>query len=854
MGVRGVLVAALGVATAGLLVLLLLPNPIGSVERVAAIALLVVLVVLFCGYVLSARSRFAEISRAQDELGQQVAELRGQLDDSETLHQSLIDGVPDPVMLIDTDYNVTAINKAAQDAIGKDKLNDGPLHCYRVLHGIDAPCDPAKHECVLRTGESCKRISTRQDERGRDYLVEFQGTPLIDEAGDITGAVEVLHKLNKQERLALKLQRAKEAAQTAHRAKAQFVATMSHEVRTPMNAVLGMTDLLRLTALTRKQKSYVQVVENSGNMLLSLVDNMIDFATLESDNLVLGKESFRVTDLLEYVLEVMGYQAYSKGIELAGATELMPDVQVAGDFQRLRQIMINIVGNAIKFTETGEVIVSMAVDENADGQAQLSVGVSDSGIGMSDETASRLFLPFRSITERINRDEGGSGLGLAISKQLLDLMGGEIHVQSRLGLGTNVWFVVPVDPATQASISAVDGWHSLKNCRLLYISDRASVSAATCSFINAWDIDCEIAGTADDLSVRIAAADDAGHPFDGIVIDADVAQADQLSVARRVRGESDLPILLLTSIAQPLDVGEISSIGRIRCINKPVLPSALGHNLSRLIVHNVGEHVEAGDEQFPSLNILVAEDNPLNRKLLCNMLGSLRFKVDSVDDGLSVIPAHAKSNYDLILMDCQMPGLDGHEVTRLIREGKADLTGHPVIVAVTADVSAAQKERCLQAGMDDFLTKPIRLGTLKSGLRRWSYMAASRQLHRPEPNGRSEPEFDNLSKRIRERSGVAGEEFVNEYIDLFLDDTINRLEAMHCALEQQDLQTIQRECHALKGACLELGISNLRECCDVLGQASKDERVDDLPAAMDRLVAEFDRVRPAFEAQRRPSA
>src|SRR5210317_1658331 len=306
--------------------------------------------------------------------------MQQRLTDSEAFNQSVLDGVPDPAIIIDKDFKVSAINKAARKSFNGDAGSGEPLPCYRALHGRDTPCDPAEHPCVLTTGESCKHIQKRVDADGTERLVELRATPLYDENGDITGAVEVLHDLNEQERLALRLQRAREDAATAHAARAQFVATMSHEVRTPLNAVLGMTDLLRLTSLTRKQKSYGQIMESSSNMLLSLVDNMIDFATIESGKLELKRDSFHVNDLLERVLEIMGYQAYSKNIELVGSSDYEPDMQVAGDFHRLQQIMINLVSNAIKFTDAGEVIVNVGVDSGVGDDAVLSISVSDTGI------------------------------------------------------------------------------------------------------------------------------------------------------------------------------------------------------------------------------------------------------------------------------------------------------------------------------------------------------------------------------------------------------------------------------------------------------------------------------------------
>jgi CheY-like chemotaxis protein/anti-sigma regulatory factor (Ser/Thr protein kinase) len=610
-----------------------------------------------------------------------------------------------------------------------------------------------------------------------------------------------------------------------------------------------MTDLLRLTSLTRKQKSYVQIMESSSNMLLSLVDNMIDLATIESGKLELKSDSFHVTDLLERVLEIMGYQAYSKGIELVGATDYEPDTQVVADFHRLQQILINLVGNAIKFTDAGEVVVNVGID-TADGDDMiLTVSVSDTGIGMSEEVSKQLFTPFNSLTRKGGNQSQGSGLGLAISKQLLDMMGGEINLESDLGKGTTVWFTVPVRRIAENDRSVADARRSLANRRMLLVNANRKISDSICSFLKAWDMSCDAEPDPVEVPRRLQAADKAGYPFDCIVLDVDNAAKDRLAVARQIREESELPIVLLTSIAQPLEIGQISAIGRIRVVNKPILPSVLRYNLSRLFEVDLGEH-DAEEEGFRALRILIAEDNPINRKLLASMLKSLEFEVDTVNDGPSVLEVLEKTNYDLILMDCQMPGMDGDEVTRVIREGRHGVAGQPVVVAITADVSVNHKEKCMQAGMDDFLAKPVRLDMLRSGLRRWSLMADSRARQQPDTTDTAVRTGDDIIGRLQSRAGVIDSKALDEFINLFIDDTKSRLEVLRDALGKSDLTTIRRECHALKGACLEMGITGLSSCCDALGKASRDNRVEDLPAELNRLTSEFERVRPIFEAGR----
>lgn len=782
------------------------------------------------------------------------AKLTDELEKSENYIQSVVDGIADPITIVDKDFRVMTMNKAARDAMGIDGDSDGPAHCYRALHGLDQPCDPADRPCALNTGRSSKDLRVLTGDNGEESLAEVRNTPLHDESGKLTGAIEVTHFLNEQEKIALKLKRAQEDAETANRARSEFVATMSHEVRTPMNAVLGMTDLLRLTDLKRKQKNYVQIIESSGNMLLSLVDNVLDFSTLESGKLVLHEQEFSASDLLEQVLSIMGYQAYSKGLELIGDIEGDSKQRISADLQRLRQVVINLVSNAIKFTDHGEIVVRVGIDAQASERASLLVEISDSGIGMSESTKATLFEPFVRATDSVAYEQG-SGLGLAISKQLVDLMGGEIGIESELGEGTRAGFSVPVATIPVAEAETTHRGKALKARRMLIVNANARISQIICQNLQNWDMQCELARMPNEVSELLAVAKAEGQPFDGAIIDFDLPDANGLALARAIRADRDLaylPIILLTSIARPLEVGEVSPIGGIRCVNKPILPSELRHNLFSVLEVDdwQGKHVTEDDVR--ALRILIAEDNPLNRILLSRMLESLGHSVDCADDGPAALRASEEKLYDLILMDCQMPGFDGDEVTRRIRGRGTQDRRQPIIVAVTADVSAEHQSQCLQAGMDDFLAKPIRLQVLKSVLRRWSSLIDDGGSSEAGVSEHASGIVDDqeIMRQLRDRAGDGGAAFVNEYIDLFLQDTASRVEILRAAAEHEDHVTLGRECHALKGACLEVGALQLGAYCDALRDVSRDQRFDEIPAALLRLSDEFGRVKPVFEAEK----
>ena len=835
------------VSMAALLALLAFTRTMGTLERSAAFALVAAVLILSLLH-LSASRRLLVANR---ELEDRLAEATRSIDENEKSTQSILDGIEDPAMIIDTDHKVSMLNKSARQVFGVDEKSGEPLHCYRAMYGVDEPCDPSRHACTLITGQSCKEIQTRRTD-GSERLVEVRSTPLRDASGRITGAIEVVHNLNEQELMALELQRATEDAETARRTREEFVATMSHEARTPMNAVLGMADLLHMTDLTRKQRSYVDIIQSSGNLLLSFVDNMLDLAQLGSGSLKLSKAAFQLTDLLEGTLKVMSHHAYSKGIELAGSIRHDPALKVVGDRERLRQIMINLIGNAIKFTDSGQVLVQVDVDEGAEAGARLTVSVADSGIGMSDEARQRAFRPLaRADGERAAGGAQGSGLGLAISKRLLDLMGGELAIESELGRGTTVRFTVPTEIVSPESV------HAPLRGRVLIVNGNDAVAAAICDNLSALGLCCEREEDPNAIPERLRAAVEAGEPFDAAIIDIDLPDADGLAVARTIRAAEtigDVPIVLLTSITRPLGVGEISAIGNVRCVNKPALPAELRQALpGELRGQQADPAVPARPAGYAALRVLVAEDNPISRRLLLGLLESLDVAADCVGDGPAALHALEREDYDLLLMDCQMPGLDGDEVTRTVVNATGDRYRRPIIVAVTADVSSEHRMRCLRAGMDDFLAKPVRLDTLRDGLNRWSVMMRARRDNGDgAPAGHSR-EVQSLLARMRERVGEASGGSLDEYIDLFLSDTTTRLEVLRAALERDDVATVRRECHALKGACLELGVSKLGQCCDVLRDASRNGGADAMPAALRHLSEEFDRVRPLFEAGKNAS-
>jgi signal transduction histidine kinase/CheY-like chemotaxis protein len=640
-------------------------------------------------------------------------------------------------------------------------------------------------------------------------------------------------------------------SETVSRAKSEFVATISHEIRTPLNAVLGMTDLLNLTSLTQKQREYIHTIQSSGDMLISLIDNLLDFADLESGDLTLEVREFDVIDLLGRVLHIMGHSASAKNLELIGDVQHDLDLRVASDMRRLQQILINIVSNAIKFTETGEVVVVLSAIEEGDGPMRLCFKVTDTGPGIDEKTREGLFAAFASGQRPGSSQKFGSGLGLTISKQLLDNMGGTIDIRAGVLGGTEVEFEVPVNRVSSPSSGDLAAQPDDRLRRVFSMFSSEAQQTSVCRLLDNWNIGCEKTSNIEEGLHRLRVAASGNKPFNCAIVDSALTPDDHLLVVRRIRKSpetANLPIIRLTSISKPLGIGDVSELGHLSCINKPLLPLELRFNL----LQSVREQVDYGATDGPAptrpdpgnsdVQILIAEDNPVSSGVLQKMLQSEGFAADVVEDGPSVLEALQSKNYDLLLLDCQMPGMDGDVVTENIRKNPERYGSDPVIVAVTADTTEQHRAQCLAAGMDDFAPKPIRLDALRSGLARWVTMAAARG------DAENQEALAHLRRDLVERTGYDDQSFLKDYIGLFLDDTSARLEQLGQALANGEAEAVRREGHALKGSCLELGANRMANFCEDISVAASNGKLDEIGILLGHLDREFARLRPVYES------
>jgi signal transduction histidine kinase/CheY-like chemotaxis protein len=526
-----------------------------------------------------------------------------------------------------------------------------------------------------------------------------------------------------------------EKADAANRAKSQFLANMSHEIRTPMNGVLGMSELLAKTHQTDQQQRFTGMIRHSANALLSVINDILDFSKIEAGKLRLEQTTFNPRSVVEEVSSLLAEPAHRKGVEVACQCDDDVSTTVRGDEGRFRQILTNLVGNAAKFTREGEIVTRVSVVERQGRIATIRVSVRDSGIGISADALEHVFGGFAQADESMTRTYGGTGLGLTIAKSLTKMMGGEIGVDSEVGRGSTFWFTLPLEEVMDSS-PKVEGSHSgLKGLRLLVVEDNETNRLILREQVHSWDMLADAVESAEHALPLLKTAARQGQPYDMALLDMKLPGMDGLELARAIKADPSLAsvgLVMLTSVDGSTHSQLDEQAGLAARLIKPVPQQDLYQCLTRVAENGSGSarHDSDGDEAVPGnadRRILLVEDNKINQEVAQEMLVALGCRVDLAENGVEAVAAHANTPYDVILMDCQMPHMDGYEATRQIRRAETAVAGpkgrndhlHVPIIAMTAHAMEGDRERCVAAGMDDYLSKPITQHDLSGAVLRW---------------------------------------------------------------------------------------------------------------------------------------
>lgn len=723
----------------------------------------------------------------------------------------------------DVDLKIKWINKAGINAYGRPEDEIIGSYCYKICHHRRTPCKNCPTLRAINTGEI--HISEITDFKGYTWLTT--GIPIKDKYGNIKGALETNLDITKQKQIENSLIEAKELAEQASKAKSDFLANMSHEIRTPMNGVLGFIQILSETKLDKDQEDYINEIKKSSEVLLNVINDILDFSKIEAGMLSLNKSQFNLRSCIEDTISLYSYIAYQKNIEINALIQSNIPQSVIGDSGRLKQILNNLVNNSIKFTDNGEIFIETSLKSEEDDKVFIEFIVTDTGCGISQEKLNVIFESFYQVDTSSTRKFGGTGLGLAISKKLVEMMDGDICVESKEGKGTKFTLVLGFEKTIEKQIF-YKNVSEIKGKRILIADDNCTNLKILKIYLE--EEGCIIYETNKPSEVMQLLLN---NNIDAAVIDFNMPDMNGLDLAKEIKknkNTENIPLILLTSFALRGDANSAKEVGFSGYLTKPIKKKDLlnsifmvlsisekhGNESSFITKHNAKEQ-----EFYNKFKILLVEDDKTNQKVALKMLNNLGFYCDISDNGEKALEAFKKNHYDLIFMDCQMPVMNGYESTKLIRmhEKENNINQIP-IVALTAHALESDDKKCFDAGMSDYLTKPINKDKLVSVLNK--YLSSEKTNEEISSN-------DEIIKGINQFMNKTGfsESETKEIFKEFFSSFSEKVSDLIKTVNNKDFNGLSEKTHKLKGSFLNLYLTECGELTISLEEKANKKNWDE---------------------------
>ena len=757
--------------------------------------------------------------------------------------------VPSAIFTVDRAGKITSLNNkafeilgyTAEEIIGK-KCSDFGMssQCRNCVFNKEQIGSQVGIECKIRRKDGSLRIISKNS----DLLKDMKG--------HILGYIQSFDDITERKKAELELQKAKESAEAAVKAKSEFLANMSHEIRTPMNAVIGMTGLLLGTELDEEQLSYVETVRNSGEDLLTIINDILDFSKIESGKMRLENQPFILSDCIEESLDLHASKISEKNIELGYYISDETPRAFKGDVTRIRQILNNLLGNAVKFTSKGEIVVRVDSNQISDKKHQLHFTVKDTGIGIPRDKLGQLFKSFTQVDASITRKYGGTGLGLAISRHLTELMDGKMWVESQENRGSTFHFTIKAEVSEKKATYFDESIKThLTGKRMLIVDDNDTNRKILSKQAQSWGMKTEEASSGI-IALQMLQNE---RVFDIAILDMRMPEMNGLDLAKEIKHRQNgkmLPLIMLSSIGSRELKGEENLFAAI--LTKPIKQSQLFNAVASAFNFTALDSksssvvkIDSGMAKRIPLRILLAEDNAVNQKLALRILQKLGYLADLANNGIEALQSLERQPYDVVLMDVQMPEMDGLEATRNIHKMMKG-QNRPYIIAMTALAIDGDREQCLDAGMDDYVSKPIRIDELIHALENSQSTPNEKKTEKAVlPELEDSPINEKVINELHETIGIDDEQVFIELLEIFLDDAPKLIGEMVTGMENSELEKLIRGAHTLKTSSATVGAMALSAICKKLEQNGRKGILFDVGTRVDQIQKEYAKVEIALK-------